>query len=276
MENDEMDFKLDFEDETNKHKGQYTYIQMHDLDSYFKFDHPYQDLSKNDKFQKWKSKMKNDYGQNVRLYKCNQDKIYFFKKKDEECDFYSEQCPKCQHQTCCFCSKSMRSTDRYYSRYLKEYCCFKRMFYYVFFRENFRDKGKIIYPIYYFILTYIIFLIPFLVQLGLTVSIMCSLYFVLESNVKNFQYNEFYTYNELILFRHRVLFIIFNIMTFIFSICMAICYMNFSLIYIPIIILFSIPFKTMPILNFVYFMYGNADDMFWFHLDDCIYCDCLI
>ena len=36
MENEEIDFKLDFEDETNEDKDQYTYIQMHDLDSYFK------------------------------------------------------------------------------------------------------------------------------------------------------------------------------------------------------------------------------------------------
>ena len=93
------------------------------IDTIYELDFENQNLENNLKYQKWKKVMLDKYGNNIKIFKCNYDRILFCIK---DCELkenipYFKKCPKCKNYICYFCS--------YYSsknNYNSLFCCFKR------------------------------------------------------------------------------------------------------------------------------------------------------
>jgi len=85
----------------------------------FKLDYAEQNIIKNNKYKLWKESILKKYGNNVKLFRCIQDKILFYASYDENVDdsIYHCRCPICKKAICYFCS----SID-----ILKDMCCYKR------------------------------------------------------------------------------------------------------------------------------------------------------
>ena len=63
----------------------------------FKLDYEGQSLKDNIKFELWKTKMLNKYGNNAKLYKCKIDNIYFYSSIKNN---FGMGCPSCQNLIC--------------------------------------------------------------------------------------------------------------------------------------------------------------------------------
>jgi len=157
------------------------------LDKVFKFDYENQKIENNIDFKKWKVKIekenknKNEDKNKIEIYKCNDCKICFYSIIYDDIDFqeYYSSCPNCKKEICYFCSQNIKGLD-IFSRYLRGYCCFKRLICFVFFREKF-FKG---YPIADFILGYIAFIIPFINSAAIILCIIQNLFCLKESKKK--------------------------------------------------------------------------------------------
>ena len=96
----------------------------------FKLDYSYQDISKNNDFQKWKNLMIKKYGREGVLFKCKKDNIYFYSTKEE---YNSDPlckcvCPCCSCAICYFCHR--RISDNYGNGD----CCLSRRIHCIFFK----------------------------------------------------------------------------------------------------------------------------------------------
>ena len=161
-------------------------------------------------------------------------------------DYYYGRCPNCQNNICCFCSKVI-DKRLLFNRYIEKFCCFKRTFFLYFLRENYENSH---YPLINFILGYIAFIIPLFSSWGLFFCIINNLFSNREIG------------HEICIIRHLVdnncclsSFIIFLI--FGFSFCMPICFPMFSIFYILIVFIFSIPFKFKPLTNLIFYIAEN-------------------
>ena len=218
------------------------------LNDIFKFEYSNQNIEKSKDYQLWKSKIKKNNQGLIRFYKCNEDKICFYEKVNNHFDYYAKACPKCQYQICCYCSKIIKDNN-IFSRYIESYCCLKRLISFIFFREDYKDEE---YPYISFILGYIVFIIPFTNILSVLICIIQN-FFCLRKN-KNHNY---YTYHEH--FRECIttyrLILLINLG---FGICMTICYLIISYIFMLILFLFSIPFKLIPVTNLIFYVAENS------------------
>jgi len=95
----------------------------------FKLDYAEQNIIKNNKYKLWKESILKKYGNNVKLFRCIQDKILFYASYDENVDdsIYHCRCPICKKAICYFCS----SID-----ILKDMCCYKRSIYDLYFKKG--------------------------------------------------------------------------------------------------------------------------------------------
>ena len=91
-------------------------------EQYFKLDYGGQSLKTNTKFQSWKKKMINIYGNRAKLFKCKNDNIYFYTLDDSQ---KRGLCPLCKNDICYFCS------DKDY------YCCIRSITYQIITEDGF-------------------------------------------------------------------------------------------------------------------------------------------
>ena len=91
------------------------------IDEVYKLDYDNQNFENNVKYQEWKKFMIDKYGNNIKIFKCKNDRILFCIK---DCELkrnisYFKECPKCKNLICYFCSYSSSEKD-----YI--FCCLKR------------------------------------------------------------------------------------------------------------------------------------------------------
>ena len=75
--------------------------------SFYKLEYENQNVKNNFEFLKWKKEMLDEYGKNAMLFKCLEDKIYFYTSY-EECKrypIYQSVCPICEEPICYYCSR---------------------------------------------------------------------------------------------------------------------------------------------------------------------------
>ena len=220
------------------------YTSDYELKTIFRLDFEEQNIKNNKEFQKWKYELDKKYGKSIRIYKCSKDCIFFYRIINNGFDQYIEKCPKCNKYICCFCSQTIYG-PHIFSEFIRNYCCLKRLFFFIFYREKTGiydcddcDAVSIILSI----LRYILFIIPIINSFTLIISII--------QNIFCFNYNEFYQMN---IFIYSFLILI-NVG---FAISMSIAFLNLTIIYIIILFLISIPFKMIPFKNFILFIGSN-------------------
>lgn len=115
------------------------------IDEVYKLDYDNQNFKNNVKYQEWKKFMIDKYGNNIKIFKCKNDRILFnfliYLRKFKylflgnniytftvfcikDCELkknisYFKECPKCKNLICYFCSYSSSEKD-----YI--FCCLKR------------------------------------------------------------------------------------------------------------------------------------------------------
>ena len=251
MENDE---KLYIEDNI--------YTRDNELEKeVFRFDYEHQKIKNNNEFQKWKYELEKKYGQSIRLYKCNKDKIYFYHKINDKFDEYVEFCPECKEYICCFCSQILYR-DYLFSSFIGNYCCLKRLFLFIFYREKISEENITIIE---YIILYVGFLIPIINGFFLILCIIQNLFCLKKCKYTKLQkYNlpDIYSIKQYYEYHNLFLFSIFEIITALFVICMTIPFVIFIIIYSLILFLISIPFKMIPLNNFIiYFAENSTHDL---------------
>ena len=216
----------------------------------FKFDYGNQNIENNVDFKKWKAKIEKENSNKIKIYKCNDYKICFYKAIYDECFRYYDDCPICKKSICCFCSQYIKAYIGFY-RDLESYCCLKRIISFIFFREKFLYKD---FPIARYILAYIAFIIPYINSTGLILCIIQNLFcFRTTRNNKNRFYDNFDLFD-----REPEYFTLIKVINVGFALCCSISYLSLTLSFMVIIFLFSIPFKMKPLLNLIFFVSQNA------------------
>ena len=103
----------------------------------FELEYSNQQINNNIKYKKWEKKVKDKYGNNIRLLRCLRDKIIFCaNKNDKEDDPCTAKCPLCQKLICFYCSRYSL-----YEMFIGN-CCLKRGIYYLFFVNPFESYLK--------------------------------------------------------------------------------------------------------------------------------------
>ena len=214
----------------------------------FRFEYANQNIKKNKEFQNWKLQLIKKYGKTLLLYKCNKDRIYFYNTK-ANFEYYEDNCPECKQSICCFCSQIVDG-PHIFSRYIRNFCCLKRTIHFIFFREQFDDND---YPAIAF-LAFIIFIIPFFNNFGIILCIIQNLFCLRKPR----NYNHYCIHNYYYQRKALVPYNCIKIISLGFSLCMGICFINFTIIYTLLLLLLSIPFKLRPLNNLIFFVSENA------------------
>ena len=248
MENDD---KIFIEDKV--------YTKNNELKKVFRLDYKEQNIQKNKEFQKWKYELDKKYGKSIRIYKCKDDKIFFYHKINDEFDEYIEKCPECYEYICCFCSQIIDGPYPF-SRFIRNYFFLKRLFYFLFYREKIVNKEDD-FPMFIYILGYIAFIIPNITGFGLILTIIQNLFCLKRYKHAKLNKNNFPDYFNIRHFleeKKRCIFTILEIISIGFALCMTIPYIIFIIICIIIIFLISIPFKMIPLNNFIFYLAENS------------------
>jgi len=203
----------------------------------FKEEYEGQNLSNNIEFQKFKQSMLEKYGNKAKLFKCKEDKSYFY----SEYHNYKVQCPLCKKSWCYFCKSSRK--DCYILKRL--YCMFKEDSLSFFGQDgSIINKNKLkFYLIYFFI--------PCLNVLSFIAGLHAGLFYKLRTKR---EYGNFYDLD----YEHRYKGIVdghFNIFPLLIiiidagtAIILSIL-LTFIGIYFTLLLIFiSLPFKFYPII----------------------------
>ena len=99
----------------------------------FRLDYKGQSLKDSSKFNSWKKRMLQKYGNEAKLFKCSYDKTYFYSSNEDfgNMPLCSCKCPSCNKSICYYCSGFA------YDRNAFGECCIKRRIYYKFFYDGF-------------------------------------------------------------------------------------------------------------------------------------------
>ena len=225
------------------------------LEEVFKLDYENQNIENNIDFKKWKVKIEKENTNKIKIYKCKDCKICFYETIDDDTDFneYYINCPICRKEICCFCYQYLKELD-IFSRYLRGYCCLKRLISFIFFREKFSD-GE--YPISAFILGYIAFIIPYINSRAFIICIIQNLFCLRTSKKnKNNTYSDYYLFDK----KSYKNFNLIRVINVGFAFCCSISYLSLTLAFMVITFLFSIPFKMTPLTNLIFYVSENAAD----------------
>ena len=105
----------------------------------YKLDYENQNVDNNKLFQKWKEQTRILYGDDSKIFKCLNDKMFFCCSYEECIKFplYKATCPNCHNDICYFCSKT--STDKA----INGDCCIKRRFMCMIFQDGEKYIKKI-------------------------------------------------------------------------------------------------------------------------------------
>ena len=113
-------------------------------DNMFKLDYKGQSLKDNSRFNSWKKRMLQIYGNDAKLFKCSYDNVYFYSSNEDfkNMPLCSSKCPSCNKPICYYCSGYS------YERNSFGECCLKRRIYYKFFYDGFLFIKKIFSDIF--------------------------------------------------------------------------------------------------------------------------------
>ena len=91
------------------------------FDYIYNLDYAGQNLDNNKGFENWKKTILNKFGNDVKLFRCNEDKILFYTKYEQYISYpgYFVKCPICKKYICYFCCYSSHQIT-----YIR--CCLKR------------------------------------------------------------------------------------------------------------------------------------------------------
>ena len=195
----------------------------------FLLDYKGQKLKNNSKFEEWKKKRMEIYGNNAKLFKCKRENAYFYVSY-ENCKklFYLCECPSCQSYICYFCSNNGN-------------CCTLNKIIEMIYDDGF----SIIHPTQYhdhsdYLFEYMLFLIPICTLFLFIGVIGKNLYHVLHKikNIKNGEYYYFRDDN----FSWTIVFI--NALV---ALMLSINYAIIDIYLKIILLIISLPFKNYPI-----------------------------
>ena len=231
----------------------------------FELEYANQPIKNNIKYKNWEKKMKDKYGNNIRLLRCLKDKVIFCANKNEKTDDpCTAKCPLCQDLICFYCSR--------YSLYemFVGNCCLKRGIYYLFFVNPFESYLKCGSPELPDCILISIFFIPY-VYLPFFIKL-CYLFFFEglprnisddEGNGELVSYGEYYHENKNI--SYYIITYIHTLFAFVISIPFTLIDFGFHLLLIVI----SIPLLGIPILYYLGIIFGSAHPDFY--LEDLIF-----
>ena len=166
-----------------------------------------QNVKNSPKYQTWEHSMKEIYGNNGKLFKSPQDKIYYYYTNDDcKRTYYLGLCPICKKNICHFCQTYCQ--DLYFEN---GSCCLKRKIKCMFLQDKLiylnKSKHKDMFP---YKKAFIIFFIPFLNFLNFIGRIQTSFFYKLSFTKDKFDENGYYvTYKNI--FDHKELIITINI-----------------------------------------------------------------
>ena len=193
--------------------------------------------------------MKKENTDKFYIYKCNNCKICFCDKVNDEFNIYCCYCPNCKKEICYFCSQYIKGSNCF-SRYLRGYCCLKRFISFIFFREKFSDGN---FPLIAFIFAYIAFIIPYINSTGIILCIIQNLFCH-----KKTKYPQYYDYHHYYYIKKSKYYNIIKVINICFSFCLSICYLSLTLVFMIITFLISIPFKMITLTNLIFYVSENA------------------
>jgi len=216
-------------------------------DNMFKLDYKGQSLKDNSKFNSWKKRMIQIYGNDAKLFKCSYDNAYFYSSNEDfkNMPLCSSKCPSCNKPICYYCSGYS------YDRNSFGECCLKRRIYYKFFYDgllfiNGENEGLKKY--------FLIFLLPICTFFLLVGVACCDLFYILRKKKSQEHYPHYFKDNK----------IIWNsiIINGLMAIVLSITYIFFSFIFKILLLVISIFTKIYPIKFYLGIIKGGLD-----HLD---------
>jgi len=220
----------------------------------FKLDYFNQNLTNNIKFTKWNQLMIKEYGNNIKLFKCKVDNIFFYLNYDEclKIPPFAGKCPLCNNYVCLFCSFYFKKDV-----YSWESCCRKRSIYKAFFFFGFKNIKKL-KENYYKEHMHLLIFIPGLNSFILFIKIIDILF--LDVAIEKSKYiNDNYESPRGRLEKNTINFVIVIALTIAFSILLSIIYIFYNAIFLFALVIISIPFKFYPI----QYYYDFLDDYFY-------------
>ena len=218
----------------------------YELKNAFKLDYLNQDFNNNIEYQKWKKLMLKKYGRYAKQFKCLKDKIIFYTSYDDcrSDPSYKGECPICKQQICYFCSNSNVNENDIVI------CCLRRRINKLLFYDGLRYIKKLNkYDIdkqhlsdhYLFLISFI----PLLNWVFCIIKIFEFLYFGqstksskksgtgrLESHIEQFKRKNYHIY--------------FILISNLISLVICIPCFFYTIYFIFVIILVSLPFKFYP------------------------------
>ena len=216
----------------------------------FKCDFEGQNVKNSPKYQTWEQSMKGIYGNNGKLFKCPQDKIYYY-YTNEDCKrtYYLGSCPICKKSICHFCHTYCQ--DIYFEN---GSCCLKRKIKCMFLQDKliYISQSKYHEDMFPYKKAFVIFFIPFLSFLNFIGRIQTSFFYKLSFTKDKLDENGNYiTYANVL--DHKDLIITINIFA---AVLLTLPFFIINIYIIIIVWLFSFPIKLIPIRLFLGFIYG--------------------
>ena len=241
--------------------------ENNDIDEYlnesketvFELEYANQPIKNNKNYKNWEKKMKDKYGNNIRLLRCLKDKIIFFVDKNEKTDDpCTGKCPLCKNSICFYCSRFSL-----YEMFVGN-CCLKRGIYYLFCFNPFESYFKCGLPELPKCLLISIFFIPY-VYLPFLIKLSYLFFFEAlpkrsaddEGTGELVSYGKYYHENK-----NKTYYIITYIHT-LFTFIISIPFTVIDFILHLLLIIISIPFLGMPILYYFGIIYGSAHPDFF-------------
>ena len=217
-------------------------------DNLFRLDYKGQSLKDNLKFNSWKNRMLQKYGNDAKLFKCSYDSIYFYCSNESfrKLPLCSSICPSCNHSICYYCSRIA------YNRNSFGDCCLKRRIYYKFIYDGFlfiniEDKENLKEAFLFFLCP----IFSFFLLVGST----CSDFFYLLRKHKSNDNQDLY-YKDEDIFRISIL------INGLMAIILSISYIIYSFYFKLFLLVISIFTKFYPIKYYLGILKGGLD-----HLD---------
>jgi len=188
----------------------------------FHLDYKGQLLKSHIKYENWKNKMFEIYGDDAKLYKCIYDNIYFYGSNKEfyEFPFCKSRCTLCYKKICYFCSRNTEDNKDFGN------CCIKRKFYYIILHDINNDNFE---KDFYFYL--LIFFVP-MITLFLFIGVISeNFYYFLIKFDNNICYYEANDFTSKIIILNGGISLILSIVFLVHDIYLKIIFLFISLFY---------------------------------------------
>ena len=220
----------------------------------FKLEYLGQNIKNNKSFLEWEKEMKKIYGNDAKLFKCIEDKIYFYSKANEckEDLSYEAKCPICDYKICYYCSKQLKQN-------LKINCCAIRRIYWLFIicgmsrsYDNIELNEELCEILKAFV-------IPIINLIYLIFGISESLFYILFTDKFDSDNNEYYRYKSYIK-KNNFNYIIIKGINIAFAITISIPFYINDILFKSIIFLISIGFENRPFRYYFEIIKGLYDE----------------